>query len=345
MNDSPADLFPPGFRVTQVSDEGPTPSFFIRFRDPVAFLTTNWNYITSAEFDLANRMLASAHIGVVQRAFSSGSQRLMEACKSASIPVIYETDDLMMDLPPQSGFMVTEPQKTAIKCMLKSADLVTCSTQPLAERLSEHNASVKVLENYAIPFPLDRIHSARTQTPHLALVNTDYFKLTEAKDGLFSALAKAISELDYRVTFFGTTDESMAVLQARFPDSVVIVSSFIPWRRPFLSALMERGINAAIVPLEKSAHHRFKSDIKFMDFASIGVPAIFNHEEIYRRVVHKQNGFLCDGTYDGWLEGLAYLADQRTRDACGDAAHTTAHQRTLGDYASEFAGAMLALLD
>ena len=345
MNTYASTLLSPQLRVTQVSDEGPTPSFFIRFRDPINLLTTNWNHIDSADFDLANRMLTVTNIAVFQRAFTSESLWLMENCKGASIPVIYETDDLMLDLPPQSGFKLSQVQKEAIKSMLKRADLLTCSTPALAERLAEYNTRVKVLENYAIPFAIDAIRSTRNHIPHLAIVNTDYFKLTEAKEGFFKALAKAIETLQYRISFFGTTDMAMETLRSQFPESVEIISSFIPWRRSFLSALLQRGINVAIVPLEVAKHHRYKSDIKFLDFASIGVPAVFNHGEIYNRVIHKQNGFLCDGTSAGWLAGLRYFADCSIREECGEAAHATATLRTIEHYASEMVDVMSPLLD
>ncbi len=82
-----------------------------------------------------------------------------------------------------------------------------------------------------------------------------------------------------------------------------------------------------------------------MDFASIGVPAIVNNEHIYSRVVHKKNGFLCDGSFRGWLDGLAYFADDITRNECGDSAHEVAHERTIDAYASEFGDLLLQLVN
>ncbi len=333
---TPAPHFPPELRVTQISDEGPTPSFFIRYRDPVESLTKNWNYARSADLLIEDRLLKAAGIVVVQRAFTNQSQWLMEDVKRAGVPVIYETDDLMLDLPPQSGFKLSGAQKEAIRRMLDMADVVTCSTSPLAERLREYNPNVKVVENYAIPFAEERIRATRSAAPHLAIVNTDYFKLIGAKAELFDALREAVHSLNYRITFFGSVDPSMQQLKTSFPEQVEIVSSFIPWRKTFLASLLERGINVALVPLEMNMHHRFKSDVKFSDFASIGVPGIFNNTEVYARVMHRQNGFICDGLYQGWLDGLAFFAEEAIRNQCGDAAHRTAQERTLKNYAAEF---------
>lgn len=336
-------MFPPELRVTQISDEGPTPSFFIRFRDPVNVLTRNWNHVRSEEFYSAERIIAGASVLVVQRAFTVESWNHMQNARRAGKPIVYETDDLMLDLPPESGFTLSAQNASAIRQMLAAADLVTCSTRPLAERLSEYSSKVSVLENYAIPFDLEQIRSTRSGPPHVAIVNTDYFKLIREKGQLFNALKQAIRNWGYSVSFFGSIDPCMDELKNSCPEQVTVVSSFIPWRRRFLERLMNSRINVAIVPLEDNVHHAVKSDIKFLDFASIGVPGIYNNGRIYCRVEHQQTGFLCDGTYEGWLEGLEYFANPSTRDRCGDAAYRQGNQRTIKHYTDEFRKALLTV--
>jgi hypothetical protein len=249
--------------------------------------------------------------------------------------VIYETDDFMLDLPRESGFKITGEQKATIRKLLRAADLVTCSTAALAERLSEYNSNVAVIENYALPYLAARIRPAQGRSPHVAIVNTDYFKLIKGKNELFDAISKAVKTMNYRVSFFGSIDPLTEKLADRFPDRVALVRSFIPSRGAFLEQLLAHGINVALVPLEVSESHRFKSDIKYLDFASIAVPGIFNNPEIYGRVSHERTGYLCDGSYDGWLAGLAYFAFQENRIRCGEAAHRNSYRRTTETYAEE----------
>jgi hypothetical protein len=225
--------------------------------------------------------------------------------------------------------------------MVGLADVVTCSTAALQAKLKEFNPNVRVIENYAVPFSLQEIQASRDKTPHAVIVNTDYFKLADRKQELFDALREAILTLGYRVTFLGSVDDMMAKLSSEFPSQAVIDASFTPWRKRFLGGLMQRGINVAIVPLEDNVHHSFKSDIKFMDFASIGIPGIFNNRRIYPRVSHQRNGFICEGTFDGWLEGLTYFATQHARQECGDAAHASARERTIDEFAREFADVLM----
>lgn len=336
-------LFPKDIRITQISDEGPTPSFFIRFRDPVASLTRNWNYLQSDE--PGESLLDGSTVLVAQRTLSIRTLWLLQYARAKGIPIIYETDDLITDLPPQTVVKVPPDKKEAIYSALGMADLVTCSTLILADKLAEYNKNVLLLENYAIPFPAVSIRSVQQTTPRLAIVNTDYFKLIRDKNSLAQALHAALKELKYQITFFGTIDPFMEQLREMYADSVTIVPSFVPWRRRFLERLLlTHGINVALIPLESNAHHQYKSDVKFLDFASIGAPGIFNNPEIYRRVIHQENGFLCDGTYQGWLDGLTYFADPGARARCGDAAYAHAQERTLEHYASEMASAILGLV-
>jgi hypothetical protein len=324
--------FPRDVRVTQVSDEGPTPSFFIRFRDPIMHLTRNWNYLRSDSID-ADSQVGSAAIIVMQRAYSLWSRRLFDRAKAAGIPVIYETDDFFLDLPSQSGFRITDQQKECVVHMLKSADAVTCSTQELAEALRTYSNCVYVLENYAVPLSRAGIESARRKQYSVGVVNTDYFKLIRGKQELFQAFQGALATLSCHLTFFGSIDPQMAALQKASPDQVTVFASFIPRRTAFWEYILSQGINAGVVPLEDNPDHRFKSDIKLLDFSQVGAPAVYNNPRCYNRVIHRETGYMCDGTREGWLSGLAYFADETRRIACGDAAYRYAQGRTLDAYA------------
>ena len=330
-------------RITQISDEGAIPSFFIRFRDPIETLTDNWNYVQSSDYHLAGQLIADASVLFVQRGFTPLTQCLMQDAKRLDIPVVYETDDLLFDLPPESTVTLGGLDTGSIQGMISGANVVTCSTHALSRKLAEYNPRVRVLKNYAVPFGFEEARSARAGDPHAVIVNTDYFKIIRAKEELFAALRLVISRFGYCVSFFGSVDPCMESLRMEFPNQVNIISSFTPSRRAFLESLMKHKINVAVVPLELSLHHAFKSDIKFLDYASLAVPGIYNNSEVYNRVEHGRTGFLCRNTLDGWLEGLEYFASDTNRSQCGDAAYEEGCKRTLNDYAGELASILMEL--
>jgi len=344
---------PPGQpRLLQVSDEPPTPSFFIRFREPVEALGLDYAFARAETIFQSHvlrcgrtglersPLLSRADVVLFQRAYSNSALDLFRAVKATGKPLIYETDDLMYDLPSWSGTSLNLREKSGIIEMIRDADLVTCSTRALHDALREFNANVRIIENYALPLPWAEANARLAGRPHLAIVNTDYFKLIEQKNELFNAIESAISRLGYTVTFIGTIDPAMRRLQAGHPDQVRLEETLVAWHRHFLRRVAGFGVNVGIVPLEHDPTHRFKSDIKFLDFASLGAPCVVNNAEIYANVISGENGFICDESEAGWYQGLAFLADPEVRLRCGKRAHEAAQRRVLSDYASELQDAI-----
>jgi hypothetical protein len=342
-------------RVVQICDEPPIPSFFIRFREPIEAL--GFDYASArAEMILQAHVLRSGQTGferspllsqadvvLFQRAYSDSALDLFRSLRAVGKPLIYETDDFMPDLPVWSGLSLSARQRAGVVEMTRDADLVTCSTQALCDALSEFSSNVRVIANYALPIPWKDVIDRLAGPPHLAIVNTDYFKLIRQKTGLFNAIEAAISRLGYNITFIGTIEPEMHRLQATYPSQVRLETTFVAWHRHFLQRLSGFGVNVGVVPLEYDPAHRFKSDIKVLDFASLGAPCLVNNTAVYSKIVSGENGFVCDGSEEGWYRGLAFLADREARLRCGHRAHADAQARVLTDYASEFQAAILSV--
>jgi hypothetical protein len=342
-------------RVVQICDEPPTPSFFIRFREPIEAL--GFDYASArAETILQAHVLRSGRTGFerspllsradvvfFQRAYSDSALDLFRSLREVGKPLIYETDDFLPDLPVWSGLSLSVRQKAGVVEMIRDADLVICSTPTLRNALSEYSANVRVIENYALPIRWTDIADRLAGPPHLAIVNTDYFKLIEQKSDLFSAIERAIDQLGYHVTFIGTIEPEMQRLQVSYPKQVRLDTTFVAWHRHFLQRMAGFGVNVGVVPLQRDAAHRFKSDIKVLDFASLGAPSIVNNSDVYAKVVSGENGFICSGSEEGWYQGLAYLADKEVRLRCGQRAHEAAQARVPTDYAAELGAAILSV--
>ncbi len=329
------------YRIVLVSDSSRIPSFFVRFLDPIQLITTNYNvvpdYVAGAE-----TIVRSADLLIVQRWLSSKTRRMVDEARARGIPIVYETDDNLLDLPKNSSVRMSQELIDNIKSVLAAADLVTCSTKPLAAQMARYNPRVEVIENYGLEKP----QLALAGQPHLAVVNTDYFKLSDSKTGFFKAIARAIEDLQYRVTFFGSVDREMIVLRDRFPDVVSIMDDFIDDRSAFLDRLSECAINVAAVPLDDSDQHLIKSDIKFLDFASLGVPAVFNNERVYAKVRHQVDGYMTVDSQAGWFEAFRYFSEESNRRNCGNAARDIVRdERGITHYAGHLAGLYAKLLD
>lgn len=321
----------PNCRVVLVSDSQRIPSFFVRFFDPAALMAGDFH--SFAHYSEEGEAVArTADVLIVHRWIGTPTRRIVEEAKARGIPIVYETDDNLLDLPKNSGMRLSEELKDNIRAALGMADIVITSTRALADQLATYNPRVEVIENYGLDKPSADVGGR----PHLAVVNTDYFKLSKPGD-FFRAIARAVEELNYKVTFFGSVNAEMSDLHARFPHAVTIVDTFLDDRSAFLDRLMEYGINVAAVPLDDNQQHLIKSDIKFLDFASIGVPAIYNNPRVYAAVRHEVDGYVVSDTLQGWFEGLRYFAAEHNRRRCGEAARDVVRSsRNIANYADHY---------
>ena len=101
---------------------------------------------------------------------------------------------------------------------------------------------------------------------------------------------------------------------------------FIPWAAKHLQW------DFALAPLQDSPFNNSKSDIKYLDYAMLGIPAIFSAVSAYTgSVAHGETGWLCANTTEDWsaaLEGMFSDAALRAAMARKARAHVSA-KRTL----------------
>lgn len=315
--------------VVVISDSDRIPSYYVRLADPLGLASDTWEGFPVYD-PAAEKSVENADLLVVQRWLQTPTRRIVEAAKLRGIPIIYETDDDLLDLPKNSSMQFSDELLDNMRAVLEMADLVTCSTRALADRLARHNSRIAVIENYGIALP--QVDAGGR--PHLAVVNTDYFKIRKTKLAFFNAMEKAIKDIGYKISFFGKIDPDMIALRDRYPDDVELIDGFENNRAEFLKNLASHGVNVAAVPLEDSEQHLIKSDIKYLDFASFGIPAIYNNNRVYDTVRHEIDGFMTQDSEEGWLTGLRYFADEDNRSRCGHAAHLVVQEkRGLEQYA------------
>ena len=64
----------------------------------------------------------------------------------------------------------------------------------------------------------------------------------------------------------------------------------------------------AVSPLQDTEFNRYKSDIKFLDYCSIGAAGIFSQLRVYQPTVQDRiTGFLVPNEHDEWIEVMKEL--------------------------------------
>jgi glycosyltransferase involved in cell wall biosynthesis len=85
---------------------------------------------------------------------------------------------------------------------------------------------------------------------------------------------------------------------------------FLPYEH-YVSQLCTRGIDVGLAPLSENLFNACKSNIKFLEYALAGIPAIYSNVGPYRETIqHGTTGFLVEeNTVSQWYNALAFVLE------------------------------------
>lgn len=238
---------------------------------------------------------------------------LVRGIRSRGARFVYFLDDNLVDLHQNEPwqFFPNHNQRSAVRLFLRKADLVMVSTPALRSRFLTLNPDIVVIPNALDEtlFPTRDVALGReqkgpftigymgtlTHTEDLMLVVEPLRELLRANpDSLRLELLGVTTEPRIRELFSGLP------LKILSPGTNVAYERFVRWAQEFLRW------DLAIAPLEDRLFNRFKSDIKFLDYALLGFPAVCSNVEAYRHtVVHSETGWLSDNDPECWYRTIA----------------------------------------
>jgi glycosyltransferase involved in cell wall biosynthesis len=236
--------------------------------------------------------------------------------------LVYEVDDLVTDPDPAAlpNWLPATVRETALDC-LQLADLVTCSTPFLAERLVEHtDAPVAVLPN---------------------LIHEDLLAMTRPASGHHGVTVGWAGGLSHLRDWTTITDPLQAALSGRAAELHLIGWDFSPLVRgvparftPFQANIWDYyqaiDFDLAVIPLADRPFGRARSWIKALELAALGVPVVAADLEPYRdMVVDGVTGYLCS-TPGQWASRVRDLVcDPQARAEMGAKAREHAAAYTI----------------
>ena len=262
----------------------------------------------------------SADVVIVERSWREGTtvaeaEKLVAQLRSKRIPFLHALDDDLLDLeesdvPPRT---LAELRRVVALFARESAGLLV-STRPLAERMAKLNPKVAVVPNHLD----ERLFRAPGLAPGDHVPTIGYMgSHTHEKDlrGVLRGIRETMTRHGegIRLEFVGGTANPR--IHSLFagkdfrslntgPDHEYI--RFVPWFQRTVSW------DAAFAPLEETPLNRSKSDIKFLDYALLGIPAVYADVPIYRASVeHGVTGLLAPPTPDGFRDALDALMGDR----------------------------------
>ena len=246
------------------------------------------------------------------------SERLTCELETRGIPYIYATDDNLLDLGGRRPWEAAPDReaRAAVRLLARRAAGIIVSTEALRERMENLNPRVVTIPNF-----LDERLFGPATGPKLAndQVVIGYMG-TRTHDADLRMILRPLRDLlgrargSVRLEVVGVVDD--ASLTAYF--DALPVSRLDPGADeayPRFPGWMRRSLrwDFAVAPLSDEPFERCKSDLKYLDYAALGIPALFSDVRPYRQAVrHRETGLLVPNRPDAWTEAFEEAAGDRS---------------------------------
>ena len=255
-----------------------------------------------------------ADLVVVQRDFPRHAEayaQIVNRARSAGKPVLFDLDDLLLELPDDNPDRLSHYYSQALFPMLDAicqADAITTSTPALANYLSRYNPRVFLLPNY-LNDRLWRLRLPRRADTHAAVVVGYMGGGSHLPDlqAVAPALLNIARRYDERVLlrFLGAEPPPELL---RLPNVAWTPAKTFDYAA-FAADFLQQDYDIFFAPLKNNQFNSCKSPIKFLEYSAAGVPGVYSDLETYNRVVrHGENGFLAT-SLDEWEEYLSRLIE------------------------------------
>ena len=268
-----------------------------------------------------NGLLASMKMGeisgaIIQRTAIPADviHKLVSTSKAMNIPYVFELDDNLMEVPADrdpDGFYAS--YAPFLIELISNAAAVTVSTDLLAEKLRPYNDRVEVVPN-KISTRLwgGALAKGFDHVPRLFYMGTK----THDEDLAFVLPAIKLARETYpglRLSLIGVTSS------VDLPDWVDVIplenrktnySHFVPWLKTQIW-----DVDLAIAPLMQGEFNRFKSGLKVLDYAALGLPVLASNVPSYQDLVGSQPPVgvsLVQNSVEVWAQTIETKLNQRS---------------------------------
>lgn len=302
----------------------------IRIRDVLQNLQPAASYtwagiIDSDTLDSAlAQSISSSDVAIVQRSFPRRStlKTLDALLFKSNKPVIYETDDLLTELPlshPEHALYAE--YRNSILSFIANCDALIVSTTKLRDHYRSLNPNT-----YFFPNSLNRTLWFRPISRRAAQIrrqitigfcgsHTHQPDLEVVEEAL-KRVATTFGER-VRFSFFGCITKPLQNL-----GNVDFHEGFVKYSQ-YPDLLRSLDFDIGLAPLVDNDFNAKKSSIKYLEYAASGIAGIYSDVTPYSDTVkHGETGMLVENSVDTWYATICRLiADQESRIRIATAAH------------------------
>jgi glycosyltransferase involved in cell wall biosynthesis len=253
-----------------------------------------------------------ADILATQRCAIPESEPLTAHCRAQGMPLLYDLDDDLIDLPPDHpDAALLRPRAALVARMVRDADAVWTSTAPLCSKLLTMRRDARVVPNGlderlwsaippAGPAPFGPL---RVLVMGTATHDADLALILPALERLRGEYGDRV-----RIDVLGVTRGALPGFVNRVSLPAAAAASY----PGFVNWIVQQGAwDVGLAPLVDTGFNRCKSPIKALDYAALGIAVLASDMDVYRgSIADGPGGMLVRESPAAWFEALSRL----TRD-------------------------------
>jgi glycosyltransferase involved in cell wall biosynthesis len=291
--------------------------------------------------------VSQADLVVIQRDFprwESAYRQVVSLARAEGKLIIYEADDLLLELPENHPDRPITYYSRALLPMLRAimeADAVTASTRALCDYLRPFNPNIWLLPNYLVDHiwllhpPEEKPTNQAAAVPIVIgyMGTTSHTADLEMLSGVLRELLEQYGN-KIALRFWGIQPPGEV---GDFPNVEWIPLHILSYTQ-FVEYFSTQTCDIFLAPLNDSRFNQSKSPLKFLEYSALGVPGVYSRITPYETVVnHGENGLLAS-TPSEWAACLRQLIDNPDlRSRVGMQAYlTVARNWRLSNHAHEW---------
>lgn len=277
----------------------------------------------------------NADIIVFQRPDTPDKTKAIELLKRAGKKIVFDNDDTYR---PDSGFpklemlgnktMVEEINEELYK-NVKQADLVTTTTDFLAQEYKPLNKNVVVLPNCIDPFDWSEPKRNKGDRVRIGLVGSVGYDDYKTIEGYLNELGERD---DVQLVMFSLSKPEYVNDRVKelYKDSYEFVEKLnIEWHshvsmENYPDKLNSLELDIMLIPRRETYFNKCKSNVKYLEAGMLEIPVVAQSfsdgNSPYDKDLNGKNGILCSTEADWKREVDNLIADKKLRRAIGKAA-------------------------
>lgn len=275
-----------------------------RLRHPFKYLRKKGIDAWVSDEGVTDKALDWADIIVINSVtYKPSLHKIFAAQQDQGKKIVVDVDD-WYDLNPDSPFVIEhklQDAKETILGMIQVADLVTCTTKFLEQKLLKYNKNVKILKNYMDLEFWDGEKEVNTSDKFRigwagSLTHYDDLQI------VINPLKRIMDEYPAEVVFVG--DMRLQDHFKGYPVTTMLGVPFEAWPMRLSGLRLDIGL----APLKETDFNKAKSNIKWQEYSVAKVPGIFSPTVYFHQDFEPKYGMIAEDE-DHWYRCMKHLLD------------------------------------